>query len=96
MCCVLTCLFHSFFDEKVETQLYGVSEHGKWRCESTVNASLFALPGPRTPLLVVLATVVVPADEFLRLVAERRRCVCRPELLVEAEDRLRLVVGTGL
>lgn len=75
-------------------QLYGVSEHGKWRCESTVNASLFALPGPRTPLLV--ATEVVPTDEFLRLVAERRRCICRPELLVEAEDRLRRVVETGL
>jgi hypothetical protein len=50
----------------------------------------------RLPLLLTLWVGVAVADEFFRLWLERRRVLARDELLVDADDRLRLLERFGV
>jgi hypothetical protein len=47
------------------------------------------------PLLLTLCVGVI-VEEFLRLWLERRRVLVRPELLVDADDLLRLLDRLGV
>jgi hypothetical protein len=98
MCWVLTCLFHSFLEEKLDVQPYPASGQGKarrssaWMLESVLTLGVFE--DRRDFFSDLTDSVGLGACESLRI--GLRRFIVRLELLLDVVDLLRLDLEDGL
>jgi hypothetical protein len=98
MCWVLTCLFHSFFEEKLDVQPYAASGQGNarrssaWMLDSVL--AFEVLEARRGFLSNLTDSVGLGTTESLRM--GLRRFSVLLELLFDVVDRLRLRLEDGL